>query len=103
MSRSRLLLISGGFTAVAFAIAATAPSAPARVRSQDEKPFVSASSPVAAGEYLMTVASCHDCHTSGWVEKKGMVAKEDQLTGNPIGYYGAWGTGDSKNLGSGVN
>ena len=103
MSRSRLLLLSSGLAAVAFALATTAPSATARVRTQDERPFVNASSPVAAGEYLMTVASCHDCHTTGWVEKKGMVAKDDQLTGNPVGYYGAWGTVYSKNLRSVVN
>ena len=32
-----------------------------------------------------------------------MVAKEDQLTGNPIGFYGAWGTVYGKNLRSVVN
>ncbi len=98
MTRSRLLLLTGSLAAAALAIAATAPTATARVRVQDEAPFVSASSPAAAGEYLMTVASCHDCHTTGWVEKKGNVAMDDQLTGNPIGYHGPWGTVYAKNL-----
>lgn len=98
MSRSRLSLLVGSVVAAALLALTLAPTATARVRVQDEKPFVQASSPVAAGEYLMTVASCHDCHTTGWVEKKGNVAKEDQLTGNPVGYYGPWGTTYGKNL-----
>ncbi len=98
MSRSRPLLLGASASAAVLAAAVLASSATARVRVQDEKPFVQAASPVAAGEYLMTVASCHDCHTAGWVEKKGMVTKEDQLTGNPVGYYGPWGTTYAKNL-----
>ncbi|HEY3285909.1 MAG TPA: hypothetical protein VGJ96_02175 [Gemmatimonadaceae bacterium] len=97
MTRSRLLVFAGVIT-TAVAGASFAPTATATARSQDVKPFVQASSPEAAGEYLMTVASCHDCHTAGWVEKKGNVAKEDQLTGNPVGFYGPWGTTYAKNL-----
>jgi len=70
---------------------------PAAAFAQD-KPKVTASSPEAAGEYLMIVGSCHDCHTAGWTEKKGKVAKDDQLTGNPVGYKGPWGTVYGKNL-----
>jgi len=98
MTRSRLILLTGGFAAVALAAAAAAPTATARVRHQDETPFVNAASPVAAGEYLMTVASCQDCHTAGWTATKGNVPKEDQLAGNPVGYYGPWGTAYAKNL-----
>lgn len=98
MSRFRRVAITGSVAAVAVVAITLASPATATVRTQDEKPFVQASSDVAAGEYLMTVASCHDCHTAGWVEKKGEVPKEDQLTGNPIGYYGAWGTTYGKNL-----
>ncbi len=98
MPRYRLLLLSGSLAALVLAAISFASPATARSRAQDEKPFVQAASPVAAGEYLMTVASCHDCHTAGWVEKKGMVPKEDQLTGNPVGYYGPWGTTYGKNL-----
>jgi mono/diheme cytochrome c family protein len=98
MSRSRLILVSASLAAGAFVAVSNVPTATAGARSQDEKPFVSASSQVAAGEYLMTVASCHDCHTAGWTEKKGNVPKEDQLTGNPVGYYGPWGTVYAKNL-----
>lgn len=98
MTRSRLILLTGCLATATLVAATAVPSATARVRTQDDKPFVSASSQVAAGEYLMTVASCHDCHTAGWVEKKGNVPKADQLSGNPIGYYGAWGTVYGKNL-----
>jgi cytochrome c553 len=59
---------------------------------------VSAPTPEAAGEYLMIVGSCHDCHTAKWTELKGKVAKDDQLTGSAIGFKGPWGTVYSKNL-----
>jgi cytochrome c553 len=98
MKRSRLLLLTGSAVAVAVAAITVTSTAIANVRTQDAKPSVQASSPEAAGEYLMTVASCHDCHTAGWVEKKGNVPREDQLTGNPVGYYGPWGTTYGKNL-----
>jgi len=98
MMRFRLILLTGSLAACALVAATAATTATARARSQDEKPFVSASSQIAAGEYLMVVASCHDCHTAGWTEKKGNVPKEDQLTGNPVGYFGPWGTAYGKNL-----
>jgi len=98
MPRSRFLLLTGVFAASAIVTLLAATAAPARSRVQDETPFVNASNPVAAGQYLMVVAGCHDCHTAGWVEKKGNVPPEDQLSGNPIGYYGPWGTAYAKNL-----
>lgn len=98
MTRVRLLLLAGGIATVALAATTAATTATADVRSQDEKPFVSAANPVAAGEYLTVVAGCHDCHTAGWVDKQGNVPPEDRLAGNPIGYYGAWGTAYAKNL-----
>ena len=98
MTRSRLFLLTGTLAATALCAVAFVPLATAGARVQDEQPFVQASSDIAAGEYLMTVASCHDCHTAGWVEKKGNIGKEDQLTGNPVGFYGEWGTTYAKNL-----
>ena len=59
---------------------------------------MSAANPVAAGEYLTVVAGCQDCHTAGWVEKKGNVPDADRMAGNPVGYYGPWGTTYAKNL-----
>ena len=70
---------------------------PAALIAQD-KPSVTAATPEAAGAYLMIVGSCHDCHTAGWTEKRGKVDTDDQLTGNPIGFRGPWGTVYGKNL-----
>ncbi|MBI3568805.1 MAG: cytochrome C [Gemmatimonadetes bacterium] len=79
---------------LALAVACFLPTA---LLAQD-KPKVTAASPEAAGEYLMIVGSCHDCHTAGWTESKGKIAKDDQLTGNPVGFKGPWGTVYGKNL-----
>jgi len=98
MTRSRLALFVLSTVVVTLMAVITAPQAGARVRVQDEKPFVQAANPVAAGEYLMVVASCHDCHTAGWTENKGNVPKDALLAGNPVGYYGPWGTTYAKNL-----
>ncbi len=98
MTRSRFMLLCGSLAAGAFVATTAATTATAREQNQDEKPFVSASNPVAAGEYLTIVAGCQDCHTAGWVEKKGNVPKEDQMAGNPVGFYGEWGTSYAKNL-----
>ncbi len=86
-----LLLAPAAAFAQAAQAAQAAPAAPAA-------PKVVASSPEAAGEYLMILGSCHDCHTAGWTASKGKVAKDDQLTGNPVGYKGPWGTVYGKNL-----
>jgi hypothetical protein len=59
---------------------------------------VTAATPEAAGEYLLIVGSCHDCHTAKWTEAKGKVPKDDQLMGSAIGYRGAWGTSYAPNL-----
>jgi len=98
MTRSRFTLICGSLAASALVATTATSTAAARAQNQDEKPFVSASSPVAAGEYLTVVAGCQNCHTAGWVEKQGNVPRDDQLAGNPVGYYGAWGTTYAKNL-----
>jgi cytochrome c553 len=98
MTRSRLALFALCSVAVTLVAAAGASRLGARSRVQDEKPFVQAANPVAAGEYLMVVASCHDCHTAGWTENKGNVPKEALLAGNPVGFYGPWGTTYAKNL-----
>ncbi len=97
MPRTRPILIALG-TLIALGAAIATTSAGARAVAQDEPPFVQAATPVAAGAYLMVVASCHDCHTAGWTETKGNVPAEALLAGNPVGFYGAWGTSYAKNL-----
>jgi mono/diheme cytochrome c family protein len=98
MTRSRLALFALSTLIVAAVAGAAATRAGAHVTQQGETPFVQAATPEAAGAYLMVVASCHDCHTAGWTEKKGNVPADDLLAGNPIGYYGPWGTTYAKNL-----
>ena len=43
------------------------------------RPAVQAMTMEQAGEYLTIVGSCNDCHTQGWVEKKGNVAPADRF------------------------
>lgn len=59
---------------------------------------VVAATPEAAGEYLLIVAGCHDCHTAKWSETQGKVPKDDQLLGSNVGYRGPWGTSYAPNL-----
>jgi len=54
---------------------------------------------VERGRYLVQIASCHDCHTPGFVESQGQVPQEQWLTGSaPMGYHGPWGTTYATNL-----
>jgi hypothetical protein len=61
-------------------------------------PQVVAATPEAAGEYLLIVGSCHDCHTPNWTESKGKVSKDSVMTGRALGFKGPWGVVYSKNL-----
>jgi cytochrome c553 len=63
-----------------------------------QTPKVVAATPEAAGEYLMILGSCHDCHTPNWTESKGKVSKDSLMTGRALGFKGPWGTVYSKNL-----
>lgn len=66
--------------------------------SDREQPHVAAANRVEAGRYFATVAGCNDCHTAGYLQKKGKVPEENRLTGNPVGYRGPWGTTYASNL-----
>jgi mono/diheme cytochrome c family protein len=50
------------------------------------------------GRYLVTIAGCNDCHTAGWMQSGGQVPEKDWLTGEGIGWRGAWGTTYAVNL-----
>jgi len=63
-----------------------------------QSPKVAAATPEAAGEYLMILGSCHDCHTPNWTDSKGKVSKDSLLTGRALGFKGSWGVVYSKNL-----
>lgn len=68
-----------------------------KTQAQD-RPHVTAASPVEAGRYLATVAGCNDCHTKGYLKKHGDVPEENRFTGNPVGWRGPWGTTYASNL-----
>lgn len=53
---------------------------------------------LARGEYLMRISGCNDCHTPGYGESGGTLAKDAWLTGSPMGFHGPWGTTYASNL-----
>lgn len=62
------------------------------------KANVAAADPVQAGKYLVMIGACNDCHTAGYVQKRGRVLETDWLTGDTLGYKGEWGTSYASNL-----
>jgi len=50
------------------------------------------------GKYLVTLAGCNDCHTSGYARRSGRIKVENWLTGNNIGFKGPWGVTYGTNL-----
>lgn len=76
--------------------AASAPSSPT---APTLPPAVTDADLVGRGQYLVEIASCHDCHTPAFNERKGQVPREEWLTGSaPLGYHGPWGTTYATNL-----
>lgn len=53
---------------------------------------------LARGKYLVVIAGCNDCHTTGWRESDGKLPTSAWLTGSNVGYRGAWGTSYPPNL-----
>ncbi|MBI4695318.1 MAG: cytochrome C [Gammaproteobacteria bacterium] len=50
------------------------------------------------GRYLVTIGACNDCHTPGYAQSGGATPEGAWLTGNGIGFQGAWGTTYPANL-----
>lgn len=44
------------------------------------------------GKYLVQIAGCNDCHTSGYTSSAGKVEEKLWLTGDKLGWRGPWGT-----------
>lgn len=77
-----------GVIVATLALAAAGPQAPS----------VSGQSPIATGEYLVTIGGCNDCHTPGWNQNPGKVPVAQRLIGSAIGWSGPWGTSYPTNL-----
>ncbi|UXI70183.1 cytochrome C [Tahibacter amnicola] len=50
------------------------------------------------GRYLLEIGGCHDCHTPGYTMQGGNAPKDAWLTGDRLGWQGAWGTTYAPNL-----
>lgn len=50
------------------------------------------------GRYLIKVSGCNDCHTPGYGPAAGKVDEKLWLTGDSLGWRGAWGTTYATNL-----
>jgi mono/diheme cytochrome c family protein len=87
------LLGAGAIVFVKFA-----PSPEKADAAKSDEPRVLASTPQAAGRYLVIVGACNDCHTPGYMEKGLAVAESEWLTGVPVGWRGPWGTTYGANL-----
>ncbi len=88
--RRSQFLVASVFALLAACSQSEAPTSP--------EPRVVAASDVAAGEYLMVVGGCNDCHTAGWSATGGDIPPDDRLTGSPVGFKGPWGVTYASNL-----
>lgn len=79
-----LILLASVFGSVSSAIPAATEVAP--------------DSRIERGRYLVIIAGCNDCHTSGYAMQDGNVPESDWLKGDQLGWKGPWGTTYPPNL-----
>ena len=48
--------------------------------------------------YVIKIAGCNDCHTTGYAEAAGKIPEKDWLKGDAVGWRGPWGTTYASNL-----
>ena len=48
--------------------------------------------------YVIKIAGCNDCHTTGYAEAAGKIPEKDWLKGDSMGWRGPWGTTYASNL-----
>ena len=53
---------------------------------------------IARGKYVAIIGGCNDCHTPGYAPAEGNVPESTWLTGDNLGWRGAWGTTYAVNL-----
>ncbi|HRP09150.1 MAG TPA: hypothetical protein PLL69_11760 [Gemmatimonadales bacterium] len=87
-----------GLLALLSLLAAACAPADGSVPPAARRPHVTAIDAVAAGEYLIRVGSCDDCHTPGWGESGGSIPDSLRLMGGALGFRGPWGTSYPANL-----
>ena len=63
-----------------------------------QAPKTAASKSLDHGRYLVKIAGCNDCHTSGYAQTGGRVPEKQWLTGTQVGWRGPWGTTYPTNL-----
>ncbi len=62
------------------------------------EPHVVAESKAEAGRYLVTIGGCNDCHTAGYIMKRGNIPEDKRFLGSKVGWRGPWGTTYADNL-----
>ena len=50
------------------------------------------------GRYVIKIAGCNDCHTTGYAEAAGKIPEKDWLKGDAMGWRGPWGTTYASNI-----
>ena len=50
------------------------------------------------GKYIVQIAGCNDCHTSGYLMNDGATPASEWLQGDGFGWRGPWGTTYPSNL-----
>lgn len=50
------------------------------------------------GRYIVQITGCNDCHTAGYAQSGGVTPEAGWLTGDSLGFRGAWGTTYPTNL-----
>ena len=73
------------------AVAAAALAFPALAQKADD-------ALIKRGRYLIQIGGCNDCHTPNYPMKGGKVPESEWLTGDALGWQGAWGTTYATNL-----
>jgi mono/diheme cytochrome c family protein len=90
--------ITGIATAVAVLAAGGAYSSIAGAQQKSEKAGKTMSADAKRGRYLVQIAGCNDCHTPGYAPNESKVDEKLWLTGDILGWRGAWGTTYPANL-----
>lgn len=84
-------IVLTGLTACMFSAAASQTRENA-MQPQTASPVDAATTVVERGRYLVKTTGCNDCHTPGYAASGGGVAENLWLTGDSLGWQGAWGT-----------